>query len=104
MLNHSDIIKSLCSSDQLLPVFSAVCSLTGAVEGLAGTLLREPGITPSQLSHHQGLLGSQWSWGQPGKSQGPVGDCRVVLDSLVAASPSLCASVSLLRSASQCRG
>lgn len=55
MLNHPDIIKSLCSSDHPLRVFSAVCSLT-AVDGLAGTLPRESDITPSQLSHHQDLV------------------------------------------------
>lgn len=52
MLNHPDISKSLCCSDHPLPVFSQVCSLTGTVGGLAGTLPREPDNTPSQVSHH----------------------------------------------------
>lgn len=55
MLNHPDIIKSLCSSDHPLRAFSTVCSLT-AVDGLAGTFPRESDITPSQLSPHQGLV------------------------------------------------
>lgn len=73
---------SLCSLDQSLPVFSAACSLIGAVDR---TLPWEHNA--SQLSHHQGLLGSQWSWGQPGRCCVCVtlGWCWTVLLQLVPA-------------------